>query len=127
MATPGMVRRMNQHLKAGLEAAGGRLDNMEAAFAPTWLKHRRRKPRPGMLEDGAKKLPRPVSPARSVMIGDTLKDAEAGHAFGAKTILLATTHDEAWLRAQADEKGVHVDAFCPDLDAAIDVVLGWMA
>lgn len=126
MATPGMVRRMNRYLKQELEAAGGRMDNMEAAYSPVWLKHRRRKPRPGMLEDGAAKLPRPVDPVRSVMIGDTLKDAQAGEAFGARTILLATTHDEPWLREQAASKGVRVDAFCRDLPHAVDVVLGWI-
>lgn len=126
MATPGMVRRMNRHLKAGLEAAGGRLDHMEAAFAPTWLKHRRRKPRPGMLEDGAKKLPQRVNKAKAVMIGDTLKDAQAAKAYGCRAILLATTHDEAFLREQAAAKGVEVDAYCADLPEAVNLILSWM-
>lgn len=130
MASPGMVRRVNQHLVAGLEEAGGRLDRVEASFSPVWFPHRRRKPRPGMLQDGAKWLAkhrRPVDPARSVMIGDTLKDAQAGEAFGARTILLSTTHDEPWLRDQAAAKGVRVDAYCAGLPEAVDVILGWIA
>lgn len=122
-ATPRMVRTVNEHLRAGLEAAGGRLDRIEASFSPVWFPHRRRKPRPGMLEDGAKRLPHPVDASRAVMIGDTLKDAQAANAYGCHAILLATTHDEAWLREQAAVKGVRVDAFLPDLAAAVDWVL----
>ncbi len=128
MATPRQVHRINAHVQAGVEAAGGRLDRIEAAFAPVWLKHRRRKPRPGMLHDGARWLARhgrPVDPRRSVMVGDTLKDAQAGQAFGAKTILLATTHTEDWLREQAAIHDVRVDAYCADLPAAIAKILAW--
>jgi len=128
MATPGMVRRVNTHLKNGLEAAGGRLDHMEAAFAPAWSRHRRRKPNPGMLEDGAAWLAAhgaPVDPSRAVMVGDTLKDAQAANAFGCRAVLVATTHDEAWLRARAEEKGVRVDAYCSGLPEAVARILEW--
>ena len=129
MATPGMVRRVNGHLQSGLEAAGGRLDRVEAAFSPVWFPHRRRKPRPGMLQDGARWLGKhrtPVDPARASMVGDTLKDAQAANAFGCKAILVATTHPRSWLEERARAAGVHVDAFCDDLPAAVEVILGWI-
>lgn len=122
MATPCMIRRTNAHLKAGLEAAGGRLDNMEAAYSPVWFPHRRRKPRPGMLEDAAKTLGG-VDKRRAVMIGDTVKDLQAATAFGIPGILLATTYTEEELRAKAERKNVTPLAIMPDLSAAVDWVL----
>ncbi len=122
LATPGQVRHVNGRMKEELEAAGGRMDNMEAAFAPTWLPHRRRKPRPGMLEDGAAKLPHAVDKTRAVMIGDTLKDAQAAAAFGIPAILLATTYTEEQLRAKMADKGVEATVLA-DLPAAVDWIL----
>lgn len=122
MATVGMIRTVNRHLVEGLEEAGGRLDNVEASFAPVWLKHRRRKPRPGMLEDAAVKLGH-VDKSRAVMIGDTIKDLQAATAFGIPGILLATTYTEEELRAKAAAKGVVPEAILRGLPDAVDWVL----
>ena len=123
LATPGMVRNVNARMKDDLEAAGGRMDRMEAAYAPVWMPHRRRKPRPGMLEDGAKALPGPVDKKRAVMIGDTTKDILAANAFGIPGIQLTTTYDEATLRAKAESRGAVVEAYLPGLPEAVDWVL----
>jgi D-glycero-D-manno-heptose 1,7-bisphosphate phosphatase len=120
MATPRMIANVNAHLVAGLHAAGGRMDNVEAAFSPVWFPHRRRKPRPGMLVDGAKKLANPVDKSRAVMIGDTLKDAQAANAYGCQAILLRTTHaDIADKAAAAGVTALVMD----DLPAAVDWIL----
>lgn len=127
-ATPGMMRRLHARFKAELEAHGGRLDNIEMAFAPPLVGHRRNKPRPGMLEDGAAKLAasgHPVDKARAVMVGDKLKDAQAAAAFGIPAILLATTSDAAALEAKARSLGVPYAAIAPDLAAAVDLILSW--
>ncbi|MGB1697697.1 MAG: HAD-IIIA family hydrolase [Thermoplasmatota archaeon] len=122
LSTPGMIHRVNGHLKAELEAAGGELPVVEAAFSPTWFPHRRRKPRPGMLEDAAAKLGH-VDKSRAVMIGDTIKDLQAATAFGIPGILLATTYTEEQLRAKAEAKGVVPEAILPGLPEAVEWVL----
>ena len=53
-----------------------------------------RKPLPGMLERAAGELPG-VDLARSVMIGDSDSDMDAGRAVGARTIKLEGTRDLA--------------------------------
>ncbi len=129
MATRGMVQHVNGTMQDELASHGGRLDRVEVAYAPVWLPHRRRKPRPGMLEDGAKWLAAnksPVDPEKAVMIGDTLKDAQAAKAFGCKAILLGTTRPIEWLRERAAEKGVEVDAYCHDLVEAVDLIESWL-
>jgi D-glycero-D-manno-heptose 1,7-bisphosphate phosphatase len=125
-ATPGMMRRLHARFKAELEAHGGRLDNIEMAFAPPFIGHRRNKPRPGMLEDGAARLAaagHPVDKARAVMVGDKVKDAQAAAGFGIPAILLATTYDAGALRAKAVAGGVPDAVIVADLAAAVDVIL----
>jgi D-glycero-D-manno-heptose 1,7-bisphosphate phosphatase len=127
-ATPGMMRRLHDRFRAELEAAGGRLDHIEMAFAPPWFPHRRLKPRSGMLEDGAAAFAsegRFVDKSRAVMVGDKLKDAQAAAGFGIPCILLATTYDAATLEAKARAKGVPYAAIAPDLGAAVDLILAW--
>ncbi len=123
LATPRMVRRMNGLLADGLAEAGGRLDHAEAAFA-AWP-HRRRKPRPGMLEDGAAWLDKhraPVDKARAVMVGDKPKDAMAGNAFGVPAILLATTYSKEKLAEAVSKHGIDA-IIVADLPAAVDEIL----
>lgn len=127
-ATPGMMHRLHARFKAELEAHGGRLDNIEMAFAPPFIGHRRNKPRPGLLEDGAAKLAaagHPVDKARACMVGDKPKDAQAAAGFGIPCILLATTYDADTLRRRAAAVGVPYAAIVPDLAAAVDLILAW--
>lgn len=137
-ATPAMVRRTNAHLAQGLVAAGGRLDHIEAAFAPPWWPHRRRKPRPGMLEDAAAWFAArsaaasqpagdgvrftPVDKTRAVMVGDKPKDAQAGNAFGVPAILVATTYARSQLDDAVAAKGLDA-VVADDLAAAVDLIL----
>lgn len=119
------IRRVNEFMAAELAKAGGELHHIEAAYAPPYLKHRRRKPRPGMLEDGADALTAAgweMDKTRAVMVGDNLKDAEAGNAFGIPGILLATTHDRAYLEAGIAERGLDA-IIVDDLPAAVDEIL----
>jgi len=129
MATPRMIRAVNAHLKEGLERAGGRLDRIEEAFAPSWLPHRRLKPRPGMLEDAADALAKagsPVAKSRAAMVGDKVKDAQAAAAFGVPCILVATTSTAAELEAKARALGVPFAAIVPDLPTAVELLLSWV-
>lgn len=124
-ATPGMIVRLHAQFKAELESHGGRLDRIEAAYAPPWLPHRRLKPRSGMLEDGAAAfaaLGRPVDKARAVMVGDKVKDAQAAAGFGVPCILLATTYDAESLRKRAARQGLE-PPIAADLAAAVELIL----
>jgi len=71
-----------------------------------------RKPRPGMLERASSE--HDVDLARSVMIGDTLRDLEAGRAAGAKAVLVLTGKGAA--TAELDHGADHV---APDLAGAV--------
>ena len=120
------VRRLNRRLQAELADAGGRLDHIEAAFAPPWFPSRRRKPRPGMLESAARHFAQagsPVDKTRAVMIGDTWRDAGAAAAYGVPFLGLATTHDEATLQAACATRGYPIDTLVDGLPAAVDWIL----
>lgn len=125
LATRASVRRTNEHLRTVLQDAGGRLDHIEAALAPPGIGNRRRKPRPGMLEDAAKWFAvrgTPVDKKRAVMVGDKPRDAQAGAAFGIPSIVLATTQDEATLQRRLQEVDVAA-TIVADLAAAVDLIL----
>jgi D-glycero-D-manno-heptose 1,7-bisphosphate phosphatase len=128
-ATPAMIHRLHARFQVELERHGGRLDHVEAAYANPLLRHRRTKPNPGMLEDGARALAArgsPVDKSRAVMVGDKIKDAQAAAAFGIPAILLATTYSAESLERRARTLGVPYAAIAPDLDAAVDLILSWL-
>jgi D-glycero-D-manno-heptose 1,7-bisphosphate phosphatase len=118
----GLVRLadIHAHMMEELREAGGRLDRIEAACV---YLSRRSKPKPGMLIDGAKALG--ADPARSVMIGDNLKDAQAGRAYGAKAILIASTHSRQTLAQRIAKKGLDQVTIVDTLAEAVDLVLAW--
>jgi len=60
----------------------------------------RRKPNPGMILDAAKRLN--LDLAHSLLVGDSLKDIEAGRSAGVRTILLETPYNQA-AHGRADE------------------------
>ncbi len=119
------VEAIHHRMMEELAATGGRLDHVEAAYAPLYVRHRRTKPRPGMLEDGAVALGN-VDKRRAVMVGDKTKDAAAAAAFGIPAILLATTDDAHTLEAKARNRGIPYAAIVPDLEAAVDLILSWI-
>ncbi|MGB0653402.1 MAG: HAD-IIIA family hydrolase [Thermoplasmatota archaeon] len=122
LSTKGMIRRLHTWMQGELAAAGGRLDQVQACFAPPGLPHRRRKPRGGMLADGAAAFPA-FDPERAVMIGDKVRDAGAAADFGIPAVLVATSRSEAELRAGAEAKGYPLAAVVPGLPEAVDWVL----
>jgi D-glycero-D-manno-heptose 1,7-bisphosphate phosphatase len=76
-----------------------------------------RKPAPGMLLAAASELD--IDLARSWMIGDTDSDVAAGAAAGCRTVLvedLASSHKRSG--------GSKPDARAPDLDGAVECILG---
>jgi D-glycero-D-manno-heptose 1,7-bisphosphate phosphatase len=75
-----------------------------------------RKPLPGLLERAASEHGLDLS--SSVMIGDTLRDLQAGRAAGAESVLVLTGKGLA--ASSADHGAIHV---APDLAAAVDWLL----
>jgi D-glycero-D-manno-heptose 1,7-bisphosphate phosphatase len=75
-----------------------------------------RKPRPGLLERAAGE--HEVDLSASVVIGDTLRDLEAGRAVGAKGVLVLTGHGA--LTASGEHGADHV---APDLAQAVEWLL----
>ena len=75
-----------------------------------------RKPLPGLLERAASE--HGVDLSSSVIIGDTLRDIEAGRAAGARSVLVLTGKGQI---ASAEEHGA--DHVAPELTAAVDWLL----
>jgi histidinol-phosphate phosphatase family protein len=76
-----------------------------------------RKPAPGLLQRAIEELP--VDPGRSVMIGDTVEDLQAGAAAGMRLRLVRTGYGDEQARTRADQlpTGTRVVA---DLPAVVD-------
>lgn len=75
-----------------------------------------RKPRPGMLERAAGE--HDVDLEQSVVVGDTLRDLEAGRAAGTRGVLVLTGKGA---QTAAEEHGA--DHVAPDLPAAVEWIL----
>ena len=54
-----------------------------------------RKPKPGLIHEALRRLPYSVDLSRSWMIGDSLRDIEAGAAAGLRTLLLGAATESA--------------------------------
>ena len=77
-----------------------------------------RKPAAGLIEQACRELD--LDPARSVMVGDSRRDVDAGHAAGTRTILVRTghgAHEEAM-----PARGAEPDAILNNLMEAV----GWI-
>lgn len=124
LSTKAQIQRLHIRMQQELDRHHARLDRIEACYSavPT----RRRKPRPGMLEDAAAALEaegRPVDKQRAFMVGDKVKDAVAAQRFGIPAVLLATTYDAATLGARAKRQGVPVEAVVSGLPAAARLIV----
>ncbi len=78
-----------------------------------------RKPYPGMLDQAAQDLG--IDPTRSWMVGDKWLDVQAGHAVGAKSILVRTGWGKENEARRPD--GQRVDAICDNLMHAVTTIL----
>lgn len=111
--------RVHAHMHDLLAPFGARLDAVYVAETGTGP---RTKPAPGMLLDARNDFPA-IDFARSVMIGDALRDVEAGAAVGCATILLATDEQREPLLTEARARSVRVDHLLPALTDCTPVVL----
>jgi D-glycero-D-manno-heptose 1,7-bisphosphate phosphatase len=107
--------RINEALKAGVEAVGGKIDAMY--YCP----HRPedhcdcRKPLPGMLLQASRDFG--IDPTDAVFVGDAHRDIRAGNAAGCKTVLVLSGSLAARDVAALDPAPDHVAA---DLGEAVE-------
>lgn len=115
-------------IAAGLAGAGARLDLILACpYHPDFETERWkqfadwRKPSPGMLIEGARRLD--IDLTRAVTIGDSDRDLGAGEACGVRALLVETGKGRSQLELARDRLGREPETY-PDLTAAVDAVLG---
>jgi D-glycero-D-manno-heptose 1,7-bisphosphate phosphatase len=80
-----------------------------------------RKPSPGLLERARDEMG--IDLQASYMIGDTVKDIEAGHRAGATKVLVLTGYGKGELEYQSHAWRVKPDHVAADLHAAIEWIL----
>ncbi|MBI5363506.1 MAG: HAD family hydrolase [Planctomycetes bacterium] len=122
IVTEAELAGIHAHFAALLAERGARLDAVyHCPHHPTegvgaWkIECACRKPAPGMLLDAARDLG--LDLARSWIVGDALRDLEAGWSAGARAVLVATGKGTRE-HAAALAKGRAPDAFVPDVLAA---------
>lgn len=112
MMTERDLEQIHRELRRQLHQGGADVDAIYHCPAGPDEEHPERKPAPGMLLRAAGELG--LDLARSWMVGDQLRDAEAGQRAGCRDVLLVGT-------------GHPVDAgslrLLPDLGAAADVII----
>lgn len=115
------LERIHARLRDELGRAGARLDAILYAPDPPDAPGLRRKPGPGMLEEAIRRFG--ADPARTVMIGDALRDLEAAAAAGCRRVLVRTGKGRE-TQARGLPPAVMPVAVYEDLWAAADALLG---
>jgi D-glycero-D-manno-heptose 1,7-bisphosphate phosphatase len=113
------VEAIHTAFQQSLAAAGARID---AIFICPHDKDQCncRKPLPGLFQQAVTRFP-DITPANSVMIGDSLSDIEFGHRLGMTTIYIAV---EAERRSpHAEQAETLADLRCATLTGAVDALL----
>lgn len=92
LMTEETLTAIHQKMKAGIEAAGGRLD---AIYYATAVDNRdvQRKPNPGMALQAKNDFP-PVNFSKSIMVGNNVSDMQFGRSAGMFTVFVRTTNKE---------------------------------
>lgn len=84
----------------------------------------RTKPEAGMFFD-AKRDFSAIDFARSVMIGDAVRDIQAGERAGCRTVLIADETHGAEVLREAEEKNVKPDFVVKSIGEGAELILGW--
>jgi D-glycero-D-manno-heptose 1,7-bisphosphate phosphatase len=119
LIAPEKLKAIHACLHQALAARGVHLDGL------TFCPHRPdedcscRKPLPGMLIDTMTQLD--ASPANTVVIGDSLRDIQAGLAAGCRCVLVRTGNGRA---AEESVRALGITEVFDDLRAAADKLLG---
>ncbi|HTD80906.1 MAG TPA: HAD-IIIA family hydrolase, partial [Thermoplasmata archaeon] len=114
------LRRIHDKMIAGLEAAGGRIEEIYVCPHHVLADCPCRKPRPGLLLAGTRDLN--GDPAESWMVGDKVSDVAAGKAIGARTVFVGDAKRRK--RFEKDLVASPPDALAKDLKEATAAILG---
>jgi D-glycero-D-manno-heptose 1,7-bisphosphate phosphatase len=127
--TEDLVHRVHDRVREMLAAEGAVLDAIyycphhpDAGDGPYRKDCECRKPRPGMLLRARDELG--IDPTRSYMIGDSIRDVEAGRRVGVTTILVLTGYGRGEIEHRAARWPARPDHVAEDLLDAVEWILG---
>ena len=119
-----LVHRVHDRLREMLAAEGASVDAIyhcphhpDAGEPPYRRDCDCRKPRPGMLLRARDELR--IDLARSYMVGDSIRDVEAGRRVGATTVLVLTGYGRGELEHRSDGWKSRPDHVAEDLEDAV--------
>ncbi|MBL8874778.1 MAG: HAD-IIIA family hydrolase [Phycisphaerae bacterium] len=115
------LARVHERMAALLVPFGVELDGVYFSAAG---KGPRTKPEAGMLFDAKRDFPA-IEFSRSVMIGDAVRDIQAGAKAGCRTVLIADEAHGAEVLREAEEKQVKPDAVVKTIGEGADLILRW--
>lgn len=113
------VERIHQQMVNEIEQAGGRISAIQICPHRDEDQCDCRKPKPGLLQQAAKKLD--IRLEETFVVGDSLRDIEAGHNAGAFTVLVQSGKGKKEL-AKAAERGIQPDAVLETLSELPDLL-----
>jgi D-glycero-D-manno-heptose 1,7-bisphosphate phosphatase len=126
--TEDLVHRVHDRLREMLAAEGTSVDAIyycphhpDAGDEPYRKDCDCRKPRPGMLLRARDELG--IDPARSYVVGDSMRDVEAGRRFGATTILVLTGYGRGEYEHRRAGWSAAPDHVAEDLLDAVEWIL----
>ncbi|MCK4908411.1 MAG: D-glycero-beta-D-manno-heptose 1,7-bisphosphate 7-phosphatase [Planctomycetes bacterium] len=121
--TVGQLQRINHHLRKQLAQKGVRLQAIyycphhpEGIRRRYRRKCRCRKPQPGLLRQAKKDLG--IDLKRSIMIGDSWRDVQAGQRAGTRTILVLTGQGRASVKKLSRRERKKLDLIAPNMTQA---------
>lgn len=124
-----LVDDVHERVRSLLSEHGGRLDGIyycphhpDVGPAPYRKDCECRKPRPGLLLRAAQEMG--IDLASSYVVGDTIKDVEAGHRVGATTVLVTTGYGKGELELHSARWTVRPHHVASDLLDAVEWILG---
>jgi D-glycero-D-manno-heptose 1,7-bisphosphate phosphatase len=116
-----LVHTVHEVMARQLASAGARVDAIYYCPHTTEEECECRKPKPGMLERGARELG--IDLRRSFVVGDRYGDVETAHAKGARGVLLRTGYGETELASDASLWPAQPDFVADDLARAVEWIL----
>jgi D-glycero-D-manno-heptose 1,7-bisphosphate phosphatase len=115
------LERVHARMAVLLEGFGVQVD---AIYFSAAGKGPRTKPEAGMFFDAKRDFPS-IEFSRSVMIGDAVRDVQAGAKAGCRTVLIAESSHGADVLREAEEKGVRPDHVVRSIAEAAAAVLNF--
>lgn len=127
MLTEDDLAPIHAKLREELQREGANLDRIyycphhpTAGIAPYNVECECRKPKPGMLLQGAREFN--IDLRRSFVVGDSVVDVQAGNSVGATTILVQTGYGKKSLQT-CNEQNIPIGFVAGSIVEAVDFIL----